>query len=127
MGQILAAGEEPQERPPLLRDVIADCTSQHRIADLECVEDRALRDRALDVQLHLAGNVRQTSQVWWEHNSDHGSVCTSTDNTAGRSRTIGAQLSPASAEPYTCPPVGPKYTPQSSRVSTAIASRSTLT
>ena len=57
----------------------------------------------------------------------HASVCTSTESTAGRSRTMGAQLSPASAEAYTCPPVVPKYTPQESSWSTAIASRSTLT
>jgi len=38
----------------------------------------------------------------------HASVCTSTESTAGRSRTIGFQLSPASAEAYTCPPVVPK-------------------
>ena len=36
-------------------------------------------------------------------------------------------LSPASFEAYTWPPVVPKYTPQSSSVSTAIASRRTLT
>jgi hypothetical protein len=38
----------------------------------------------------------------------HPIVCTSTLNTAGRSRTIGFQLSPASAEAYTWPPVVPK-------------------
>jgi hypothetical protein len=38
----------------------------------------------------------------------YASVCTSTLNTAGRSRTIGFQLSPASAEQYTWPPVVPK-------------------
>ena len=38
----------------------------------------------------------------------HGSVWTSTESTAGRSRTIGVQLSPASADAYTCPPVVPK-------------------
>ena len=38
----------------------------------------------------------------------HGRVCASTDSTAGRSRTIGAQLSPASADAYTWPPVVPK-------------------
>src|SRR5712671_6443397 len=53
----------------------------------------------------------------------HGSVCTSTDSTAGRSRTIGAQLSPASAEAYTCPPLVPKYRPHLSSESTAMASR----
>ena len=57
---------------------------------------------------------------------DH-SVCTSTEYTAGKSRTIGAQLSPASAEQYTCPPLVPKYTPHLSSASTAIASRSTFT
>lgn len=36
------------------------------------------------------------------------STCTSTLSTAGRSRTMGAQESPASAEAYTCPPVVPK-------------------
>jgi len=40
--------------------------------------------------------------------SFHPSVCTSTDSTAGRSRTIGAHESPASFEQYTCPPVVPK-------------------
>src|SRR5438105_12186773 len=57
----------------------------------------------------------------------HGSVWTSTESTGGRSRTIGAQLSPASAEAYTCPPVVPKYTPHLSSESTAIASRNTFT
>jgi len=51
----------------------------------------------------------------------------STETTAGRSRTIGFQVSPASFEAYTCPPVVPKYTPQESSESTAIASRKTLT
>jgi hypothetical protein len=40
--------------------------------------------------------------------SSHGSVCTSTLSTAGKSRTIGFQLSPASGEAYTWPPVVPK-------------------
>src|SRR3989454_6290682 len=58
---------------------------------------------------------------------DHDSVWTSTETTEGRSRTMGSQLSPASADAYTCPPVVPKYTPHGSSQSTAIASRSTLT
>jgi len=40
---------------------------------------------------------------------------------------MGAQLSPASADAYTCPPVVPKYTPHGSSASTVIASRNTLT
>ena len=54
MGQVLLAGEEPQERPAPLGDVVADRPAQHRIAGLERVEDRALRGRALDAELHLA-------------------------------------------------------------------------
>ena len=110
-----------------LRDVVADRPAQHRIAGLERVEDRALRDRALDLELHLAVDVRQRPQMRRKHHSDHGSVWTSTESTAGRSRTMGAQVSPASADAYTCPPVVPKYTPHESSESTAIASRSTLT
>src|SRR2546427_909694 len=127
VGQILLAGEDPHERSASLRDVIADRAAQHRIAGLERVEDRALRDLTLDVELHLAVDVRQLSQMCREHDADHGRVWTSTDSTAGRSRTMGAQLSPASGDPYTCPPVVPKYTPHGSSESTAIAARNTLT
>src|SRR6266704_5311405 len=127
VGQILLAGEEPQERPAPLREVVADRPAQHRIAGLERVEDRALRDPTLDVELHLAVDVRQLPQVCREHHADHGSVWTSTESTAGRSWTMGAQLSPVSADAYTCPPVVPKYTPHGSSESTANASRNTFT
>ncbi len=127
VGQILLAGEEAHERPAFQRHVVADRTAQHRIACLEGVEDRALRDLPLDLERHLALDVRELAQMWRQHDADHGNVCTSTDSTGGRSRTIGAQVSPASADTYTCPPVVPKYTPQRSSASTAIASRSTFT
>src|SRR6516165_9300306 len=87
MGQILLAGEEPQEGPALLCNVVADRPTQHRVAGLERVEDRALRNLAVDVELHLAIDARQRSQMHREHDSDHDSVWTSTDNTGGRSRT----------------------------------------
>src|SRR3990170_4529080 len=54
MGQILLAGEEPQEGPALLRAVVADRPAQHRIPGLERVEDRALCGVTPDVELHLA-------------------------------------------------------------------------
>src|SRR6266571_2691300 len=129
VGEVPLAGEEPQERPALLRDVVADRPAQHGIAGLERVEHRAPRDRppARDVERHLAFDVRQGPQVRREHHADHRSVWTSTDRTAGRSRTIGAQVSPPSGDPYTWPPVVPKYTPHESSESTAIASRSTFT
>ena len=88
--------------------VVADGPAQHRVAGLERVQDSSLRDLSCDVQLYLAVNVGEGAQVGGEHDPDHGSVCTSTDRTAGRSRTIGDQASPASADTYTCPPVVPK-------------------
>src|SRR3954452_1789809 len=127
MGEVPGAGEEPQERPALARGVVADRPAQHRVAGLERVEDRALRGRNRDGEPHLAVDVRQRPQVRREDDSDHGRVWTSTDSTAGRSRTTGAQLSPASADAYTCPPVVPKYRPHLSSESTAIASRNTFT
>ena len=127
MRQILPAGKEPQERSALFTTMITDRPTQHRIPGLERVQHGVLRSLAFKVELHLAANLCQRAQMRREHDSDHDSVWTSTESTAGRSRTIGAQLSPASADAYTCPPVVPKYTPQESSESTAIASRSTLT
>ena len=60
------------------------------------------------IMLDFAADTGQGPQVRGKHDPDHGSVWASTDSTAGRSRTIGAQQSPASAEAYTCPPVVPK-------------------
>src|ERR1035441_3888864 len=126
MGQILLAGEEPQEWPALSRYVIADRAFQHRITGLQRIEYRAQGNRIRDLELHLAADVCQGSQMLRDFDANHGNVWTSTDSTAGRSRTMGAQLSPASADAYTWPPVVPKYTPQESSESTAMASRSTL-
>src|ERR1700724_3696961 len=114
MGQVRAAGEETQERTALLRDVIADRAAQHRIACLERIEDRTLGGFALDVDLHLAVDLCERSQMGRKLDSNHGRVWTSTDSTAGRSRTMSAQLSPPFADAYTWPPVVPKYTPQES-------------
>lgn len=127
VGQILLTCEEPHERPALLRYMIANRALQHRIPSLECVEDRALRYWPPNFELHLAADLRQRPQMCWENDPDHANVWTSTESTAGRSRTMGFQLSPASDDAYTWPPVVPKYTPQESSESTAIASRSTFT
>jgi hypothetical protein len=74
MGQIFLAGKEAQERPPLLRDLVADCTAQHRIAGLKRVEDRPLRNLAANFELHLAVNLRQRSQMLRENDSNHVSL-----------------------------------------------------
>ena len=54
MGQVLLAGEEPDERPPWPAVMIADGAAQHRVAGFQRVQDRPLRDRARDVQADLA-------------------------------------------------------------------------
>src|ERR1019366_4236865 len=120
---IFGAGKEPHEGTPLPADVIADGPLQHRITGLQRVEHRPDRSLACDFDRHLAVGFRQRAQMRREHHTDHDSVCTSTESTAGRSRTMGAQLSPASAEAYTCQPVVPKSMPQESSESTAMASR----
>jgi hypothetical protein len=43
--------------------VIANRAAQHRIVSFERVEDRALRGRTLDLELHVAANTRQRSQM----------------------------------------------------------------
>ena len=96
--QIFLAGEEPQERPALPGYVIADRAFEHRIASLECVEHRALRHRSRDLELDLAADMRQGSQMLRQLNPDHGNVWTSTDSTAGRSCTMADQVSPASVD-----------------------------
>ena len=99
VGEVLFAGEEADKGSAFLGDVIADRSSQDWIARLESVENSALCYRAIHFQLHLAIHASELSQMEWERNVDHGSVWTSTERTAGRSRTIGFQVSPASAEP----------------------------
>ena len=110
------------------RDVVADRPSKHRVARFERVEHGAERRRAGDVDLHVAVHLRQRAEMGRQLDADHDvSVCTSTDSTGGRSRTIAVQLSPLSADAYTWPPVVPKYTPHESIESIAIAPRSTFT
>jgi hypothetical protein len=58
VGQVFLASEEPQHRPPLLRNLIADRPAEHGIAGLHGVENGALRDRTLNIELHLGPNLR---------------------------------------------------------------------
>ena len=99
MGPILCTNEESQERTALSRNVVANRAAQDRVRRFQGVQDRLQCRRTLDLDLYLAANVRQRSQVLRQYHSDHGSVCTSTERTAGRSRTMGAQVSPPSADP----------------------------
>jgi hypothetical protein len=74
MGQILLAGEEAQEWPPLLRDLVADRPAQHGIAGFERVEDRPQRDRAVELKFYFAANVRQRSEMLRDYDADHSGI-----------------------------------------------------
>jgi len=106
--QVFSAGEEADEGPPLLCDVVADRSTQHRIFRLKRIKNRTLSCQPFDLKLHLFVDLCKCAQVVWKHNADHGRVWTSTDSTAGRLLTMGIQLSPESEDAYTCPPVVPK-------------------
>ena len=74
MRQILAAGEEPQRGAPLLRCLIASCPNQRGIPGLEGIQDQSLRCLSPDIDLHLAVDSRQRSEVERQHDTDHFSV-----------------------------------------------------
>src|SRR5438105_9085837 len=106
--QVLLACEEPHQRAPLSSGLVPDRAAKNREARFERVEDRRRRDLTLDLELHLAFDLGEIPQMRREDDTNHFRVCTSTESTAGKSRTMGLQLSPASADAYTCPPVVPK-------------------
>ena len=58
-----ASGGSWDRSSPLLRDVVADRAAQHRVAGLERVENRALRDVTLDFELYLTVDVRELAQM----------------------------------------------------------------
>jgi len=73
VGEVFFAGEEAQEGAALLRVVVADGAAQHGIAGLERVQHRALRDRTIDFERHLAPDVGEVSEVEGEDYADHAS------------------------------------------------------
>jgi len=78
--------------------MVSNCPPQHRILRFESIENRAQGRRTFNFKLYLALHSRERAQVIWKHHSYHDKVCTSTDRTAGRSRTIGFHVSPLSAD-----------------------------
>jgi len=92
--------------------------AQHGVTGFKRVKNSADSDWRLDSELNFGADAGKVTQMKRQRDMNqvfatrglacHASVCTSTDNTAGRSRTMGAQVSPASDEAYTCPPLVPK-------------------
>ena len=72
MGKIFLTGKEAQEGPSLVRGVVANGSSEHRVLGFEFIKDRALRDRTLDLECEFAADARQVSEMEWEYDSDHG-------------------------------------------------------
>jgi len=98
VGKVLLAGEEADEGAAFAGDVVAESAAEDWIAGFEGVEDRADGDGRRNVELEFTGHLRQYAQVGREQDPDHDRVCTSTERTGGRSRTMAVQLSPSSAE-----------------------------
>ncbi len=73
-GDILLAGEEPDQRAAVLCDVIADCPAERGMTVFERVKQRAERCRRIDVEGHFAIDVGERSQMEREFNPDrrHG-------------------------------------------------------
>jgi hypothetical protein len=63
MRQVLLAGEEAQEGAALQRPVLADGSAQHGIALLDGIEDGTRGDRAGNVDLKIACDARQVTEV----------------------------------------------------------------
>src|SRR2546425_10803718 len=72
--EILLACEESYERAALPSRVVTYGAPQHRIGGLECVEDGALRHRALHVERDLVPDVPERPHMVRKHEAAHRSV-----------------------------------------------------
>jgi len=98
MRQIFAARKKTDHWPANLRHMITHCPSQHRIFRFNCIQQRPLSQRSVYLKSYFTIDVRQRAQIRRKNNAYHGNVCASTESTAGKSRTSGFHLSPASTE-----------------------------
>src|SRR6185503_8671467 len=85
--EVLFTRKESDKGAALLRRVVADRALERWVCCFEGIEHGSLRNRTLDVDQYVSRNLRQRAQVEGEYDFDHLSVWTSTDSTAGRSRT----------------------------------------
>jgi len=110
MRPVLRANKETQKCPAPQRPMVPNRSLQSRIPRLQCIQYRPDGNHPSYLQRNLAAHAGKVPQMLRQLHPylAHGKVCTSTESTAGRSRTIGAHVSPASADAYTCPPVVPK-------------------
>jgi len=89
---------KPDELTSLLGQRVTNRTQEHWEGCLEGVDHARRRRRSRHLEFDLTLDVREHLEVGRKDDPDHANVCTSTDNTAGRSRTIGSQESPELAD-----------------------------
>ena len=107
-GEVFTACKVADERASIVGHVLPDGTAEHGVAFLERIQGGLNRGLAPNLHLYLAAGLRQRLERCGQDQPDHGSVWTSTEYTAGKSRAIGFQLPPPSGDAYTWPPVVPK-------------------
>lgn len=95
VGEVFLATVEPEVRSTLATVAVTHCAEQHRVSRLKAVQEQALCHRAGHLNAYLSADVSKVLQMRRQDNPDHVNTWTSTESTAGRSRTIGAQLSPS--------------------------------
>ena len=91
------AGEEPTNGRRFRRHVIADRAAQHRILPIRARRAPTAASPRRSPASAPRRPPRQVAQMGGKADANHGSrrsVCTSTDTTGGRSRTIAFQVSP---------------------------------
>src|SRR5439155_1460207 len=95
---VLPTREEADEIPAPGCPMIPNRPSKGGVARLQRIENRALRRLLLVVEGDFPVDAGKGPQVLRKDDADHGSVCASTESTAGRSRTIAVHLSPPSGD-----------------------------
>jgi hypothetical protein len=98
MRQIFAAGKKSDHRPASLGYMITYCPPQHWIFGFNSVQERALSYFSVELKVYFAIDIGERTQMRRKNNAYHGNDCTSTESTAGKSRTMGFHVSPASAD-----------------------------
>ena len=97
---VAPAGEEPDERSPFQRHVIANRPAQDRLHGLEFLQDRGDAHRRHDLEQNLSANAGMVAEMLGKNDAHHAyfNVCTSTDSTDGKWALIVVQWSPPSGE-----------------------------
>ncbi len=99
MREVLLAGEEAEEGATLEGGVVPDGAAEVGVTGFEGVEGLTKGDGGWDFELDFVGSgLGEGAQMRGELDADHARVWTSTERTAGRSRTMADQESPEFGE-----------------------------